>query len=165
MVTQAALGWPVVGAGEWDEWRDRFLSGLDEAAELGEGDLARRHYPAIEFPAMAEYKVRDAVEHIAVHNAHHFLKNFWQKLFTFNAVFGLTLILIWGVLRFIIVLNANNTGNYQWVSLVFISMWVAPFIFLNKGGRKKIASVSLKSMPGYFFHLCWASCVVPLCFW
>src|SRR5687768_187193 len=71
MVTQAALGWPVVGAGEWDDVRERFLGGLEEATELGAGDLARRLDPAIEFPVMSEYTVGDAVEHIAVHNAHH----------------------------------------------------------------------------------------------
>jgi uncharacterized damage-inducible protein DinB len=71
MITQATLGWPVVGAGEWDELRGRFLQGLEEGAELGEADLARKLDPAIEFPAMAEYTVGDAIEHMAVHNAHH----------------------------------------------------------------------------------------------
>ena len=67
-----------------------------------------------------------------------YLKKFWQSLFSFNGVFGLTLILIWGIFRFIIVLHANKTGNYQWVSVIFISMWVTPFLFLNQAGRKQI---------------------------
>jgi uncharacterized protein len=88
-----------------------------------------------------------------------YLKNFWQNLFTFNAVFGFILILIWGILRFIIVLNANETANYQWVSLVFISMWIAPFIFLNKAGRKKIGI----NKPGKFVWLLFSFVLGILC--
>lgn len=47
----------------------RFVSGLDAAALDSVGD--RVIAPAIEFPPLAGYTVRDALVHIAQHNSHH----------------------------------------------------------------------------------------------
>jgi membrane protease YdiL (CAAX protease family) len=66
------------------------------------------------------------------------LRLFWQNKIKFNWVFGLILILLFGVPRFIIVLNANVTGNYGYISIIFLLMWITPWIFLTKEGRKNI---------------------------
>jgi membrane protease YdiL (CAAX protease family) len=66
------------------------------------------------------------------------LRPFWQKIFKFNWVFGLALILLFGIPRFIIVLNANITGNYSPIAIVFFCMWFTPLIFLTKSGRRNI---------------------------
>jgi uncharacterized protein len=66
------------------------------------------------------------------------LRPVWQNLFPFNRVFGLLLILLLGIPRFIIVLHANVTGNYYMIPMIFIFMIIAPFIFLTKAGRRDI---------------------------
>lgn len=73
MVAKAADGWPDATLASWPDLKGRFLAGLDAAVALSE-DVARlgsRLTPAIEFPPLAEYTVRDALTHIATHNAHH----------------------------------------------------------------------------------------------
>jgi len=73
MVAAAADGWPDVDAAGWIPLRARFLHGLDAAVALSE-DAARVERPispAIDFPPLAAYTVRDALTHTAVHNAHH----------------------------------------------------------------------------------------------
>ena len=73
MVTSAASGWPAVTQGSWKHIEDRFVAGLERAASLGDDEsrLARPITPAIQFPPIANYTVRDALVHIATHNAHH----------------------------------------------------------------------------------------------
>ncbi len=61
-----------VDAAGWIPLRAQFLLGLDTAVALSE-DAARVDHPispAIDFPPLAGYTVRDALTHIAVHNAH-----------------------------------------------------------------------------------------------
>src|SRR5687768_3902342 len=62
----------------------------------------------------------------------------WKNLFRSNILFGFAMILLLGVPRFIIVLNANVTGNYNLITVIFLFMWIAPFIFLTKQGRRDI---------------------------
>jgi uncharacterized damage-inducible protein DinB len=73
MVTRAADGWPAVAAGSWREVEQRFLRGLNRAASLGDdsAQLDRPIAPAIQFPPIANYTIRDALVHIGTHNAHH----------------------------------------------------------------------------------------------
>ena len=66
------------------------------------------------------------------------LRPFWNKIFRFNWKFGLFLIIIICVPRFLLVLNANVTGNYGLIGLVMLLSAIAPFIFLSKHGRKTI---------------------------
>ena len=66
------------------------------------------------------------------------LNSFWSNFVESPWKLGLLLIFIWGIPRFILVLNANVSGSYQLVSLVFISMWISPWIFLSKFGRRKM---------------------------
>ena len=73
MVTSAASGWPAVAPGSWPELHARFLTTLNRAVALGDdpGRLASRLIPAIEFPPLANYTIRDAIVHMGTHNAHH----------------------------------------------------------------------------------------------
>ncbi|MBA6316226.1 CPBP family intramembrane glutamic endopeptidase [Cellulophaga baltica] len=66
------------------------------------------------------------------------LKPFWSKIFKFDWKFGLFLILIICIPRFILVLHANETANYSYIGLIMVISAIAPFLFLNKSGRKKI---------------------------
>lgn len=66
------------------------------------------------------------------------LKPFWRSFFDFNWKFGLFLILIICVPRFFLVLNSNETSNYKYIGLIMTVSAIAPFIFLNKHGRRII---------------------------
>jgi uncharacterized protein len=66
------------------------------------------------------------------------LRSFWQKMFSFGPFFGWVLIFLFGVPRFILVLQANITGNYTLIPIIFILMWVAPLVFLTRKGRRYI---------------------------
>ena len=66
------------------------------------------------------------------------LRPFWQKYFRFNWIFGLVLVLLLGIPRFIFVLSSNITGNYSRIGIIFLFMWFAPVIFLTKTGRREI---------------------------
>jgi uncharacterized damage-inducible protein DinB len=69
MGASAADGWPVVAPGAWPAIRTRFLSSLERIAAANDPD--RPVTPPIEFPPLAHYSVRDALVHVAHHNAHH----------------------------------------------------------------------------------------------
>jgi membrane protease YdiL (CAAX protease family) len=66
------------------------------------------------------------------------LKLFWRRIFDFNWKFGLFLIFIVCIPRFILVLYANASGNYSSIGLIMLISATAPFIFLTAYGRKKI---------------------------
>ena len=67
-----------------------------------------------------------------------YFRAIWGRYGQFNIRMGIFLILLIGVPRFILVLDANATGSYQYTSLIFVVMWLLPFIFLNKSGRNAI---------------------------
>lgn len=73
------------------------------------------------------------------------VNNFKFKKLTFNWQIGLFLILLFSIPRFIIVLEANWTGNYSLTSLVFVVMAITPFILLSKQGRTTIGITRIKS--------------------
>ncbi len=66
------------------------------------------------------------------------LRSFWNKIFSYGWKFGLFLILLICIPRFILVLNANASGSYGYIGLIMIISAFVPFIFLNKSGLKKI---------------------------
>ena len=66
------------------------------------------------------------------------LRPFWRKAFHFNWKFGLFLLLIVCIPRFVLVLNANASGNYSSIGIIMVISAIAPFLFLTKYGRKKI---------------------------
>jgi membrane protease YdiL (CAAX protease family) len=65
------------------------------------------------------------------------LKPSWQRLFHFDWKFGLFLIGIICIPRFLLVLNANASGSYGAIGLIMVISAMAPFIFLGKYGRRK----------------------------
>ena len=66
------------------------------------------------------------------------LKPFWNHLIKSTWIFGLALIFVVGIPRFLMVLSANVSGHYHLLSLIFIFMWLTPWIFLSRFGRSKI---------------------------
>jgi uncharacterized protein len=72
------------------------------------------------------------------------LRPFWSSIFNFNWKFGLFLICIVCVPRFILVLHANASGNYGYIGLIMFISALAPFIFLNKYGRREIGIIKTK---------------------
>ena len=89
------------------------------------------------------------------------LKTFWQKQgISFNAIAWVTVFAL-GIPRFILVLSAQLTQAYGAVMIIFLLMWLAPFVFLNKAGRQAIGMVKPKSSLGllYSFLLGTAVCL------
>ncbi|MEB2774301.1 CPBP family intramembrane glutamic endopeptidase [Algoriphagus sp. D3-2-R+10] len=79
------------------------------------------------------------------------LRPFWKRIFSFDWKFGLVLILIVCIPRFILVLNANTSGNYGSIGLIMIVSAIAPFIFLNKYGRRQIGITRPKKISKLLF--------------
>jgi uncharacterized damage-inducible protein DinB len=73
MVSSAALGWPEPAPGSWEDLKAHFLVGLERVAAHGssESQLDRPVTPTIEFPPLMHYTTRDALVHVAHHNAYH----------------------------------------------------------------------------------------------
>lgn len=66
------------------------------------------------------------------------LNTVWNKLFKFNWVFGLVLLAAICIPRFILVLNANLSGNYGNIGIIMIVSALVPFLFLSRMGLVKI---------------------------
>lgn len=77
------------------------------------------------------------------------LRKFWLRFFSYNWKFGLVLILLFGIPRFILVLQANVSGGYSTVFIIFMLMWFTPFIFLTKQGRKEMGM----KRPNHYLRL------------
>lgn len=73
------------------------------------------------------------------------LKSFWSRFIDLSWKFGLFLIFIICIPRFILVLRANESGNYGTIGLIMILSALTPFIFLNALGRKEIGITKPKS--------------------
>ncbi|WP_026462516.1 CPBP family intramembrane glutamic endopeptidase [Adhaeribacter aquaticus] len=73
------------------------------------------------------------------------LRFLWSRLFKFNWVFGLILLVAICVPRFWMVLNANLTGNYGSIGIIMAISALVPFIFLSKEGRKQIGVTKPKN--------------------
>ncbi len=71
------------------------------------------------------------------------------RFLTYNWRFGLILILLIGIPRFILVLSANASGGgYGTVSIIFLTMIALPFILLSKDGRRYIG---IKKPVNYYW--------------
>lgn len=85
------------------------------------------------------------------------LRPFWRKFFNFNWKFGLLLLLIICIPRFLLVLNANETANYGYIGMIMTISAIVPFIFLSKFGRKEIGLIKPKKYSwllwSFFFGL------------
>jgi len=78
-----------------------------------------------------------------------FLRKYWLRFLSYDWKFGLLLILLFGIPRFILVMQANMEGGYGKIFIVFLIMWFAPLIFLTKQGRKNIGI----KRPSKYIHL------------
>lgn len=83
--------------------------------------------PSIRWDGTIKYWIMDKI-----------LRAFWNRYFHYDWAFGLFLILLFGVPRFVIVLQSYVTRSYGIVMFVFLAMWFVPFIFLTGYGRKCI---------------------------
>lgn len=77
------------------------------------------------------------------------LRSFWGRMFTFQWKFGLALILLVCIPRFVLVLHANVTGNYSAIGIIMFTSALVPFLFLNKNGRKKIGICAPKNYSNW----------------
>lgn len=66
------------------------------------------------------------------------LRPFWNRYFTFNWQFGLALLLLVCIPRFVLVLQANSSGSYGSIGALMVLSALCPFIFLSRSGRRKI---------------------------
>lgn len=80
-----------------------------------------------------------------------YFKSVWRNHLKLNWQFGLLLILLFGIPRFIIVLDANKTGNYNFTSIIFVVMIVLPFLLLTKKGRYFVGVRKVKSFKWLLF--------------
>lgn len=71
----------------------------------------------------------------------HELRPVWNKLFNFNWKFGLFLVVLICIPRFILVLFANKSGSYGAIGLIMLISALAPHIFLTRTGREHIGMV------------------------
>ncbi|MDF9829383.1 type II CAAX endopeptidase family protein [Parabacteroides sp. PF5-6] len=71
-------------------------------------------------------------------NMGHELKPLWRKFFRYDWKFGLFLIAMICIPRFLLVLQANEKADYSYIGLIMLASAIIPFIFLNKQGRKAI---------------------------
>nr|WP_321411232.1 hypothetical protein [uncultured Allomuricauda sp.] len=81
------------------------------------------------------------------------LKPYWENLFKFNWKFGLILILLICVPRFILVLKANQSGNYGPIGAIMFVSALVPFFFLNKNGRQRIGIKGTNKLGGLILAL------------
>lgn len=67
-----------------------------------------------------------------------FYKPIFKHLLPFGWKAGLILLLVFSLPRFYLVMQANKTGSYQWVSVVFVVMMWMPFLLLTRNGRQQM---------------------------
>lgn len=81
------------------------------------------------------------------------LRPFWKKRFKFDWKFGLFLIVLVCVPRFILVLQANQTGNHAPIGAIMLVSAMVPFVFLNRYGQKKIGIKGTKKIESLVLSL------------
>jgi membrane protease YdiL (CAAX protease family) len=65
----------------------------------------------------------------------------FRSLVPLNLRTGILLLVLFGLVRVALVLQANVTGSYQAVSVVFVAMIALPWILLTKDGRQRIGLI------------------------
>lgn len=66
------------------------------------------------------------------------LRPFWSGYFSWDWKLGAALVLLVCIPRFVLVLRANQTGNYASIGLIMLVSALVPFLFLSRQGRQKI---------------------------
>ena len=74
------------------------------------------------------------------------LRPIWSRYFSYNWKFGLALVLLICIPRFMLVMRANVTGSYQVIGIVMTVSALVPFIFLNREGIRQTGIVRPSSM-------------------
>ena len=80
--------------------------------------------------------------------------SFRSTKLTFSWQLGLILILLFGIPRFFLVLEANRSGNYGLTSVIFVIMILTPFLLLTREGRQSIGLTfpkNIRWLTGSFF--------------
>jgi len=81
-------------------------------------------------------------------------KGFWKNASLHRSwKIGLVLVILFTIIRFYLVLMANKTGSYQFVSFVFITMMLLPFFILSKEGRRQIGLTATFKIKGFFLSI------------
>lgn len=88
-----------------------------------------------------------------MNNSSDFLRTPFRKLFPYNWVTGVALILLFAIPRFILVMHANVTKSYGSVIFIFLLMWIIPFLLLNKRGRRYIGMKKPDNWVWLFYSL------------
>lgn len=65
----------------------------------------------------------------------------FRSFLPLNLRTGILLLVLFGLVRAVLVLQANVTGSYQAVSVVFVAMIVLPWVLLTREGRNHIGLV------------------------
>ncbi|MDR6414095.1 type II CAAX prenyl endopeptidase Rce1 family protein [Pseudarthrobacter sulfonivorans] len=65
----------------------------------------------------------------------------FRSLLPLNLGTGILLLIIFGLVRVALVLQANVTGSYQAVGVVFVAMIALPWVLLTREGRKHVGMV------------------------
>ena len=78
--------------------------------------------------------------------ANHLLRRIWRSRIPFNPLAGTIFIILFGVARYLMVIEATVTGSSRWLPMLFLLMIVVPVILLNKNGRR---SIGLKKPTDY----------------
>src|SRR3954451_16944020 len=65
----------------------------------------------------------------------------FRRAIGFDIRTAVALLLVFGVVRVALVLQANVTGSYQAVSFVFVAMAVLPWVVLTRIGRRRVGIV------------------------
>jgi len=65
----------------------------------------------------------------------------FRRFFGFDVRTGILLLVVFGLVRVALVLQANVSGSYLLVSFVFVAMAVLPWVVLTRLGRQKIGIV------------------------
>ncbi|MCB9426435.1 MAG: CPBP family intramembrane metalloprotease [Flavobacteriales bacterium] len=67
-----------------------------------------------------------------------YIKEQWQNKIKLDPKLGLFLILFFGIARFLLLLNPNQTTSYGLVLLLFLAMIIAPIVLLTDKGKVAI---------------------------
>ena len=73
-------------------------------------------------------------------------RGLFRRFLGFDLRTGILLLVVFGIVRVALVLQANVTGSYQLVSAVFVAMAVLPWVVLTRAGRRKIGIVRSVTM-------------------
>ncbi|NBC26479.1 MAG: CPBP family intramembrane metalloprotease [Bacteroidetes bacterium] len=78
---------------------------------------------------------------------------------------GLSLILLFGISRFFIVLEANRSGSYGLTSVIFMIMILTPFLLLTREGRQSIGLTFPKNVQWLTVSFLLGVLLCALIFW